>query len=220
MQAHLSNADAEWIRCPCCHLKFSQRSLPFHIEACIRSKSGSWEILTCPICHDPVKGSEFKQHLTELCVFRHTTSENRAPRRGGEHDAQFETAQHGMELVPCPHCERKFATHRLVKHVSVCAKNALTPKRKVFNASSKRTPVRGGPSTQWSQPLRFDHSMSSSGGNGARTRRLGRNQSLRPTAVAQNKRTKISIGNSNGTSLGNPLVRSRRSTARPTYHHH
>tara|TARA_B100000780_G_scaffold68852_1_gene45600 strand:- start:93 stop:797 length:705 start_codon:yes stop_codon:yes gene_type:complete len=221
--------DTNWIRCPCCHLKFSSRSLPFHIEACIRTKSGSWEILSCPICNDQVKGSEFKGHLTNGCVFRHT-SENRAPRLGNDYDSQLEVNA-TQELVPCPHCERRFATHRLSKHVTICNKNNNTPKRKVFNSSSKRTPVRGAPSAHWTRPPQLgsndlSFSVGNSGrGNGGRVGgggRSGRNQ-LRPTPTArsQSGSGKLTIGNGNHTSLGNPLVNGNRRTApRPTYQHH
>jgi hypothetical protein len=227
--------DTNWIRCPCCHLKFSSRSLPFHINACIRAKSGSWEILTCPLCHDRVKGSEFKLHLTQGCIFRHTNGgalngtklkeEQRAPRLGHVHDPQAETEP--VELVPCPHCHRRFATHRLPKHVSVCAKQSTTPKRTVFNASLKRTPLRGPPSARWSQPssTRGDLSFSIGGDSGRFNRQQPsmngkRTQPLVATMTGrtQNK-MKLSIGNSNSCSLGNPLVKGRRKVARPTYSH-
>jgi len=225
--------DQNWIRCPCCHLKFSERSLPFHVEACIRQKSGSWEMLSCPLCNDQVRGSEFKLHLTEGCVYRHTTSsENRVPRMGNEHGPHDQVVDGAaIELVPCPHCDRRFATHRVDKHAAACSKNALTPKRKVFDMKSKRTPMRGSVSAQWSLPPRFEMdtslsvgassmgggSSSSSSNSNSNSNKRNHGGDIRPVGM---KNVKYSVAEGNQTSLGNPLVRSRRTAPRPTYSFH
>ena len=222
--------DTNWIRCPCCHLKFSSRSLPFHIEACIRQKSGSWEILTCPVCNDQVKGSDFKLHLTQGCVFRHTSHHHhddtvRAPRAGQEYDPHMEVTTTSIELVPCPHCERRFATHRLSKHTAVCSKQSTTPKRKVFDTKSKRTPLRGPPSVRWSQPPAQSFNIGGSGNRGRTHRSNGRSSSPQlapamPAARGNSGKVKLTVGNTNATSLGNTLVRGRRAAPRETYHHY
>lgn len=219
--------DTNWVRCPCCHLKFSSRSLPFHVEACIRQKSGSWEMLPCPICHESVKGSDFKLHLINDCVFRHV-GEKRSQRSGNEYDSQIEVME-GIELVACEHCHRRFASHRLEKHVQVCVKQLITPKREVYDARAKRTPMREPPSSRWSQTGLLSSTASenlsfSIGGRRSipeSTKNRRQQQPLVPAMMSRkNSNAKLNIEHSNAPSFGNPMVRVQRVEPRPTYHHY
>ena len=237
------------MRCPICKRKFSQRSLAFHVSACVRAKSGSWEEHQCPLCHESVRGDMFKCHLTTNCLYRHIP-EGAGERNGSDiqhgrnervpfhqlasvKNAKGEENYHGeaaMELLKCDFCSRKFAKgDRFNTHVAICKRKMNTPKRDTYDSRSKRAAnPRGGcndpVSSGWGSMPRM--SASFGGNTGGYLSRAHAKTSHRMTSTIssearfhQPSKSKVSIGESNTASMGNPLAISRRIAPRPTYSH-
>lgn len=231
---------ASWVRCPCCHRKFSGRSLAFHVAACVRKHMVSTDTVSCPLCREQVRAGVFKCHLDEQCLYRHLGEGG-----GPSHDTSSGSSGSGaermplssmgntahseecadVELVACQYCARKFAKGtRLDTHMVICKKTANTPKRERYDSSKKRrghNQLYGGPSMGSSS----GGSMVL-GGSSYSSSKAGRRSLRAPASISSEAhfhrpaRTRVTIGESNESSFGNPLNRVVSRGPRPTYSHY
>lgn len=114
--------------CDICGQQFFPSSLPFHMKQCLVKQK--FVEVPCQFCDQAVRNCDMDRHLAKGCGSKIAQSRVARPDSAGS----------VAGIRPCAVCGRRFASDRLVKHQTICRKNAQKEKERLCHSNSNSPP--------------------------------------------------------------------------------